>query len=48
MCALVGGFSGMAAMNGRGGILPGGGGTPGGFDPASNQTSRDNPLYRGY
>lgn len=43
-----GGFSGMAAMNGRGGILPGGGGTPGGFDPASNQTSRDNPLYRGY
>ena len=23
-----GGFSGMAAMNGRGGILPGGGGTP--------------------
>jgi hypothetical protein len=43
-----GGYPGMSATNVRGGVLPGSGGMPGGFDPASNQTSRDNPLYRGY
>ena len=41
-----GGFPGVRQQPGQ--QLPGSGGGPGGFDPLSNQTSRDNPFYRGY
>ena len=36
------------AFTGGGGPFGGGGGMPGGFDPTSNRTSPNNPLYRGY
>ena len=42
----IGGYPGMAAMQG-GGSGGGLGSLGGGFDPTSNQTSRDNPFYNG-